>query len=66
MGATPDVIEATVMEVIKKHGAIAAKEKADKERKAAKEKEDKIKKQVAAEKKKRVSTAISMSVSHTD
>lgn len=54
MGASPEVIEETVMAVIKKHGAIAAKEKVDKERKAAKEKEDKIKKQVAAEKKKRV------------
>ena len=55
MGASPEVIEETVMAVIRKQGAIAAKEKADKEKKAAKEKEDKVKKQVAAEKKKRVS-----------
>eukprot|EP01032_Pedospumella_encystans_P008701 gene8701-10295_t len=53
VGASPEVIEETVMAVIRKQGAIAAKEKADKEKKAAKEKEDKIKKQVAAEKKKR-------------
>eukprot|EP00598_Pedospumella_elongata_P002858 CAMPEP_0184976310 /NCGR_PEP_ID=MMETSP1098-20130426/7296_1 /TAXON_ID=89044 /ORGANISM="Spumella elongata, Strain CCAP 955/1" /LENGTH=379 /DNA_ID=CAMNT_0027499157 /DNA_START=43 /DNA_END=1182 /DNA_ORIENTATION=- len=53
VGASPEVIEETVMAVIRKQGAIAAKEKADKEKKAAKEKEDKVKKQVAAEKKKR-------------
>jgi len=54
VGASPEVIQETVLAVIQKHSDIAAKDKAEKERKLAKEKEDKIKKQVAAEKKKRV------------
>ena len=62
VGASPEVIEETVMAVIRKQGAIAAKEKADKEKKAAKEKEDKVKKQVAAEKKKRVSLRIGLCI----
>lgn len=50
VGATPEVIEETVMNVIKKHAALAAKAEADK--KAAREKELKLKK--ARELKKKV------------
>lgn len=52
VGATPEMIEETVMGVIKKHADLAAKEKLAKEKKIAKEKEEKLKKQRALEKKK--------------
>lgn len=52
VGASPEMIEETVLGVIRKHADIAAKDKAEKERKLTKEKEDKLKKQRAAEKKK--------------
>jgi hypothetical protein len=54
VGASPDVIESTVMAVLKKHSDLANKEKIAKEKKLAKEKEEKLKKQQALEKKKKV------------
>ena len=58
VGASPEVIEETVLDTIRKHGAIAAKEKAEKEKKALKEKEEKLRKAKAAEQKKKVKSTI--------
>ena len=54
VGASPQIIEETVMKVIKKHAAIS--DKAEAEKKIAKEKEEKIKKQKLEEKKRKVDT----------